>query len=113
MITQWTISNMERVLSDGFVVTAFWVCTAVEGTQSAQVYGSQSFTYDPTEPGFIPYDDLTEAEVVGWVQTAMGPEQVAAYEASAQASLNQIINPQTASGTPWGPAPIPDPVGEA
>lgn len=106
MTIEWGVSNMDRVVSDGFVITVFWVCTAREGTEAAQVYGSQSFTYDPTEPGFIPYDDLTEEVVIGWVKTALGAEQVAAYELSAQESLNKVINPQTAVGMPWQTAPV-------
>jgi hypothetical protein len=107
----WNIVNMERELNDGFVIVAHWTCTAAQDGQSAQVYSSQSFPYNPSEPGFIPYDQLTEAEVIGWVQTAMGPETVAATQASAEQQLNQLINPTTANGLPWSqPAPevIPD-----
>ena len=102
----WGIQNMERELSDGFVITAYWTCTALQDGQSWYVYGSQSFPYNPSQPDFIPYDQLTEAEVIGWVQTAMGPEGVAATEASAEQQLNQLINPTTANGLPWvQPAP--------
>lgn len=107
----WNIVNMERELSNGFVIVAHWTCAASQDGQSAQVYGSQSFPYDPSEPGFIPYDQLTEAEVIGWVQTAMGPEQVAKTEAAAVSQLDQILNPTTSAGVPWvQPAPevIPD-----
>ena len=107
----WNIVNMERELSDGFVIVAHWTCTASQDGQSAQVYGAQSFPYNPSEPGFIPYDQLTEADVIGWVQASMGPETTAATEANAEQQLNSILNPTTADGVPWSqptPEVIPD-----
>lgn len=105
MAIKWTISTMERVLTDGFVITAYWDCVASQDNMSGRVYGSQSFTYDPTESGFIPYEELTEDDVIGWVHASMGAEQVATYEASAQAALDEALAPRTSSGVPWGAPP--------
>lgn len=109
MAIQWAIVNMQRVIDDGFVIIADWTCTASQDNLSSYVYGQQAFPYDPAQPGFIPYDQLTEADVIGWVQTAMGPEQVAGYEANAQGALDKLLHPTTASGTPWT-QPIPNPI---
>ncbi len=115
MAIQWAIVNMQRVIDNGFVIIADWTCTAMQDGQSAYVYGQQSFPYDPSEPDFIPYDQLTEVEVIGWVQTAMGAEQVAAYEANAQGALDKLLHPTTADGLPWvqptPPMPVVPPVG--
>lgn len=105
-ITTWGVNNMERVLTDGFVLIAYWTCTAMQDGKSYQVYGSQPFPYDPSQPDFVPYDQLTEPLVVGWVQAAMGPEKVAEQEATAVAQLQQVLNPTTAVGAPWIP-PFP------
>lgn len=105
MSIKWTISNMERVLNDGFVIVAYWECVASQDGMSARVYGSQSFTYLPDEENFIPYTELTEADVLEWVHMSMGAEQVAAYEASATSALDDILTPRTSYGTPWGEAP--------
>lgn len=104
MAIQWNIVNMQRVLNDGFVIVADWTCTAMDQGQSAYTYGAQTFLYDPAQPGFVPYDQLTSDIVVGWVQAAMGPTQVAEIEANVTTQLNALLNPQTANGLPWSQA---------
>jgi hypothetical protein len=59
-------------------------------------------TIDPAVP-FTPYADLTEAQVIGWVQDAMGEEVVAGYEANvAQQIADQINPPVVTPPLPWG-----------
>jgi hypothetical protein len=51
---------------------------------------------------FTPYEDLTLAQVVGWVQDALGENQVASYEANvAQQIADQIDPPVVAPPLPW------------
>lgn len=98
----WTITTLDRLLPDGMVYTAYWVVSKTEGGASGAMNGSISFpAKDPSDPNFIPYDDLTEEQVVNWVKTEMGGNQVAAYEAAVQAQIDKQINPKTASGVPW------------
>jgi len=42
---------------------------------------------------FIPFDQLTNAEVVAWTKSAMGDEQVASIEDSVQNEINNLILP--------------------
>ena len=99
----WTIGTMERELSDGGVIVAHWRCTAEEtvgeDTFSASSYGTCGFTYDASAPDFVPYADLTEATVLGWVW-ADGVDQDAT-EAALQANIDAQKNPTTADGVPW------------
>ena len=96
----WKIANLERNTADGGVVVAHWTCSDVDGDYSGSVYGSMGFTYDASAAGFIPYADLTEADVIGWVQAEMGAEQVAAHEANVAAQIEAQKNPTQASGVP-------------
>jgi hypothetical protein len=66
-MTVWTIAQLERNTSDGGVVVAHWRATATDGDYSASSYGTAGFTPDPTAPDFVPFDDLTEADVLAWV----------------------------------------------
>jgi hypothetical protein len=51
---------------------------------------------------FTPYADLTEDQVINWVQNAMGAEQVAAYEANVAEQINdQIAPPVVTPPLPW------------
>jgi len=85
------------------VFTVHWTLTgANDGVPpiTAQVYGSQTVTYEAGTP-FTPYADLTEPQVQGWVVDAMGPDQIAALEANLDQQIENIINPPS--------LPIPPP----
>ena len=98
----WTISSLDRNLPDGVVFTAHWRVSKTDGDASGSVYGTISLpAKSPSAPDFIPYDDLTEADVVGWVHDEMGAGQIAACETAVQAQIDAQLNPTTASGLPW------------
>ena len=61
------IANLERNTDDGGVVVAHWRCTAEDGEYTASSYGTVGFTPDASADGFISFDNLTEADVLGWV----------------------------------------------
>lgn len=86
------------------VFTVHWRLNAVDGEYGATAYGTVGVSYAPGQP-FTPYADLTEAQVVGWVQAALGPEQVAQMEAALAANIAAQINPPVVSPPlPWAPA---------
>ena len=93
----WKIVSLDRNTADGFVNTAHWTCSDVDGDFSGSVYGSVGFDGEVT----VPYENLTEALVVGWVKEALGEETVAAHEAAVAAQIEAQKNPTTATGTPW------------
>jgi hypothetical protein len=83
------------------VFMVHWLLSGTDGTYAGSVYGTQSVSLDPAAP-FTPYAALTEAQVIGWVQGAMGEEQVAAYEANvAQQIADQINPPVITPPLPW------------
>ena len=100
----WGIANLERQLSDGAVTTVHWTLTAERTvgseTLTAGSYGSLGL--DPADPNdFIAYDDLTSAEVIGWVETKLGADAVTAMETGLSGQLDTQENPTTGSGVPW------------
>ena len=97
-MTTWTIGTLERTLDTGGVVVAHWRATAVDGDFSASSYGTCGFTPDPSAAGFIAYDSLTEADVVGWVQAEVDKDEI---EASLAAQIEADKNPTQAAGVPW------------
>jgi hypothetical protein len=106
----WAVQQMDCYPEeDGetdVVFTVHWTLTGTDGTYSGNVYGSQAVPVDPTAP-FTPYADLTETQVIGWVQSAMGAEQVASYEANVATQIaNQIDPPVVTPPLPWAPAPM-------
>ena len=94
----WSVNTMERDVATGFVTTAHWTATAVDGDFSASAYATCSWA-DGTPT--IAYTNLTEATVLGWVWESVDK---AATEASLAAQIDLLKNPVKATGTPWGQA---------
>ena len=96
MTTTWTISQLDRKTADGFVTTAHWQATAVDGEHTASIYSTCSWA-DGTPT--IAYADLTQETVLGWVW-ANGVDKQATEDAlAAQIALQKA--PVTAQGLPW------------
>ena len=93
----WQVVDMNRLTSDGFVVTVHYNVSATDGDYQASTYGTTSYTQTPGET-YIPYEDLTQPIVVGWVQEALGKDTV---EASLQGQIDALKNPVQESGLPW------------
>jgi hypothetical protein len=59
------IVQVVRNLSDGVVMTAHWTATKTDGDYTASAYGSIGLpAKDPSDPTFVAYEDITEAQAV-------------------------------------------------
>ena len=94
----WAIANLERETKDGFVYTAHYTINAADDTYNAGAYGSIGFE---RPRNLIPYSQLTESEVVGWVKEALGDEKVSSISEALQAQLDEQRAPSKAAGVPW------------
>lgn len=66
--------------------------------------GAVSFALDPEQP-FTPYGNLTEAQVVGWVQGVYGSAYVTSLEASVSEDVALLANPPIVTPPlPWSAA---------
>jgi len=95
MTTTWTISQLDRKTADGFVTTAHWQATAVDGEHTASIYSTCSWADGTVN---TPYADLTQEIVLGWVWESVD-KQATEDALAAQIALQKA--PVTASGTPW------------
>lgn len=83
------------------VFNVHWTLVGSNGTYQGSVYGTQAVPLD-SGATFTPFADLTEEQVIGWVQAAMGAEQVAAYEANVATQIADQANPPVvAPPLPW------------
>jgi hypothetical protein len=95
----WAIAQLDRETADGFVFTAHYTVNAADGTYTAGAYGSVGFERPET---LVPYADLTEEQVIGWVKEALGgDEKVTEIQDALQAQLDEQRTPSKASGKPW------------
>ena len=81
------------------VFTIHWRYEATDGDYVGSVYGTVGVTYEAGEP-YTPFNQLTEAQVQGWVEDALGEEQLAAIKANVDGQIENQINPTTVSLTP-------------
>jgi hypothetical protein len=100
-MTTWTINQLDRNTSDGFVTTVHYSVSKVEsdgadGIYTASTYGT--IGYEASTPT-TPFASLTEAQVIAWVKDKLGEATV---EASLAAQIEAQKNPVKASGLPWG-----------
>jgi len=104
----WTIDSMYTVdqPDPNYVVNVLWTLTGVDGQNTASIGGNTVF--DSNQAGtFIPYDQLTQATVIGWVQAALGADGIANYEANVQGQINSMITPPVSpqnTPLPWSQA---------
>ena len=84
------------------VFTVHWRLNADDGAgHKATVYGSVGVTYEAGAP-FTAYADLTKDQVVGWVEAALGEEQVAQFKSNLDGQIQNQINPPVISPpVPW------------
>ena len=92
----YTIAQLERNTSDDFVVTVHYRVNAVDGDYTASTYGTCSYTQEGDT--FIPFADLTEATVVGWVKESLGEDTVQDALAS---QIEAQKAPVSIAGMPW------------
>ena len=101
-MANWSISLLERNTTDNGVIVAHWRVTAEETvgdvTYTASSYGTCGFSPDPASPSFVPYEDLTEADVLAWVYEAVDKD---ATEAALTVNIEEQKNPVIETGVPW------------
>ena len=103
----WSINTLEREVSDGCVIVCHYSVNAVSSTldpegnnYSQGAYGSVGLERPETE--LIPFEDLTQEQVIGWVKEKLGgDEKVAEIEAALEARLAEVISPSKINGVPW------------
>ena len=111
----WIFDPLEVTYSsaslDNVVTTVHWQYTGTtEGTSSLGVSGSFATSNIGTETlspvasaDFTAYENLTEAQVTGWVTASMGDERVTEIQTGVSKSLAEKLNPLhgTNLANPW------------
>ena len=96
----YTIANLERT-PDGVVSIVHYRIDAVDGEYTSGAYGTLNVSGSASDEGFIAFESLTEADVVGWVKAEFGEERVAEIETALQAKIDEQKTPQLISGLAW------------
>ena len=83
-----------------YVVNAKWKVTGVDGQYTASIDGNTRFDSSQQEGAIVPYADLTEAIVIGWISES----DIASAQATVQGQINSLITPPDSpqnTSLPW------------
>jgi hypothetical protein len=98
-----TITNMYTIPTPtGYVVNVLYKVTGVDGTYTADIDGNCQFTPEQGAT-VIPYDQLTEATVIGWIPA----EAITGAQQCVQGQINSMITPPVSpenTPLPWATA---------
>ena len=95
----WEVNTLERELADGYVKKAIYRVKGIDGSEEkARRTGEVELEKPKT---LIPYKDLTESTVLGWVKTKLGTDEVARVEKWLEDEIALINTPVEATGKPW------------
>ena len=97
----WQINTLQRELADGYVNKVIYRVNGVDGDFNFRATGE----VDLPKPGsLVPYADLTESQVLGWVKAKLDADKagtVAAIELEVENGVNSQKTPTTGTGKPW------------
>ena len=98
---------------DNAVVQSTWTCTGTDEDGDSGVFnGATPFPLSSVDPdNFIPYEELTEADIIGWIQAVV----VGSYKDHIDGQINKQIalikNPVVEvpnNELPWSPPTEPE-----
>lgn len=97
---------------ESYVVVASWACIATDENGNTGFFTSATeFTEDPNQQGFVPYAQLSEIEIISWVQAQLGPDGIIAAQSAADSHLQSSFLVE--SPLPWIPIVQPKPEADA
>lgn len=107
----WAVTGMKVTRAgtlQNYVVQTYWTRTGTdENGISGTFVGATPFAPDPTQPNFTPYDQLTQAIVLGWIQATVTPVFEDHMVGVIAKQIADKIDPVVDEPLPWAPAPTP------
>ena len=89
-----THTDDNDVTATDVVFNVHWRLTGTEGDHSATSIGTQ--TLDTADlSSFTAFDDVTHTDMIGWVEDAIGTDEVAAIKAGISTQITELATPTT------------------
>ena len=99
----WLIEAIDTPVTteSGTTANIHWRCVGTDGTHQGQVYATLVCPYTPPAVGAA----LALADVIGWLQTALTAEGVAAIQAAIDAQIAAAASPPVVPVLTWNQPP--------
>lgn len=109
----WAVTGMKVTQvgqESNYVVQTYWTKTGTDENGNTGTFsGATPFAPNPDQTDFVPFNQLTQAIVLGWIQ----PLVTGSYEDHVNGVIaDQIaakVNPVTEPALPWAPPTPPTP----
>ncbi len=98
----WSILNLKRTTSTGVVTEIKYQCQSEHDNMIDRQIEKLVITGSTSDEGFIEYDNLTEENVLGWVNNLVDTSSIETSLSSSIEDMLEVISQNTSSeGTPW------------
>ena len=97
----WQVNTLQRELADGYVSKVIYRVNGEDGDYSFRATGEVNL---PKPDSLVPYKDLTETTVLGWVKAKLDADNagtVTRIETAVENGVNEQKTPTTGVGKPW------------
>ena len=94
----WEVNTLQRELADGYVNKVIYRVKGTDGTYETRVTGEVDLEKPET---LIPYKDLTQDTVIGWVKAKLGSDSITQIEKAIDDNITLQKTPVHGVGTPW------------
>ena len=97
----WQVNTLQRELADGYVNKVIYRVNGEDGTYKFRATGEVDL---PKPDTLVPYADLTEETVLGWVKAKLDADKagtVTAIETAVENGVNTQKTPTHGTGKPW------------
>ena len=102
MTHNWKIYDLKRVISNGLVTEVTYACESEQDYTATRKTGTITLDGSPGEEGFIDIDNLTEEEVLGWVNNNIDEASIeVANSASIATQIRDAALVTETNGVPW------------
>lgn len=104
-VTSLKVKNVSENKQNAVVQTYWQKIGTDENGNEGTFSGATPFTVDPTDNSgpFIPFDQLTEENVLTWIKSVVVGTYEAHVNEQIQKQIDQKVNPVTDVSLPWAP----------
>jgi hypothetical protein len=105
----WKVTGLKTTTLNGtpdVVVQTYWEKIGTENGHTGKFSGATPFSVGTMPAGttFIPFDQLTEEDVLTWIKAVVVESYEQHVNEKIQNDINRSMNPVVDASLPWSPA---------
>ena len=105
MEKNWTIADLRRYPENGLVFNVTYIINFTLEDIEDRLVGRLQLEGNSEDENFIPFEELTEEVVIGWVKETLGEEEIEEIYSNMETILEEKLerknNPPFLGGRPW------------